>query len=272
MTGLELKNYVRATLVAQRLISQEILVFDAVVDFITSSITSGIPAWTGALEFNTDGSDAGAFCTYPDTNGALRFWKTKTDGNINNAPPNNPAVTENTYWIEVSPSAGSAIKEWAAGVYGTGLIVVFYNNELYKLENPSRPFTSTNIETEIAAGSWIPINGLYIATADATAAPIELDSKGTRDGIFNASATISTNKTISFTNDGNGRRKKFLFTITSTPVITLPSSCKLPTWQAGWTDGTKQLDFAALGAGDYELEFTWKSVGAYYQTKLSGPF
>lgn len=274
MTVLQLKNFIRDTLVARRQISQEITVFDTLIDFIVSSLTTGIPTWTAALEFNTDGiTSAGAFCLYPGTNGALRYWKTKTDGNINNAPPTNPATTENTYWIEVSPSAGSAIQEWAAGVYGTGLIVVFYNNDFYKLANPTRPFTSTNIATEIAAGDWVRLGGLYVApNVDTTAAPVILDSALCADILFNGSATISTNKTLQFNNDGNARRKKLCLTISGTPVLTLPSNCKLPTWQSGWDDGTKGLDFGVLGAGDYELEFTWKTIGTYYQTKLSGPF
>jgi WD40 repeat protein len=277
MTALEVKNYVRATLVAARTIAQEILVFDELVDFITSSITTGIPAWTAALTFNLDGSGAGSFSTLPDTDGNLRFWKTKTSANINNSPPTNPATTENTYWIEVSPSSGSAIKEWAAGVYGTGLVIVFYNNELYKLEEATRPYNSTNIATEIGAGDWVKISvstaGVYIAAnSDTTAAPIILDSALYTDILFNGSGTISTNKTLQFNNDGNGRRKKLLFTISGTPVLTLPSSCKMQPWQSGWDDGAKTIDFAALGAGDYELEFTWKTIGTYFQTKLSGPF
>jgi len=277
MTALEIKNYVRATLVAARSIAQEILVFDELVDFITSSITSGIPAWTNALTFNTDGSGAGAFATLADTNGALRFWKTLTDGNINNSPPTNPATTSNANWIEVSPSAGSAIKEWAAGVYGSGLVIVFFNNELYKLENATRPFTSVNINTEITGGDWVKLSssatGLYVAPAcDVTAAPIILDSALYADILFNGSAAISTNKTLQFDNDGNGRRKKFLFTITGTPVLTLPSSCNMPLAQGGWDDGAKELDFGALGAGDYELDFAWNTVGTYYKTTLAGPF
>lgn len=277
MTSLEIKNYVRATLIAQRTIAQEILVFDELVDFIASSITDVIPTWTNALTFNTDGSGDGSFSTYPDTNGAIRFWKTLTSANINNAPPANPATTSNANWIEVSPSEGSAIKEWAAGIYGTGLVIVFHNNELYKLENPTRPFTSVNINTEIGTGDWVKLSqsasGLYVAPqVDVTAAPIILDSANYSDILFNGSAAISANKTLQFDNDGNGRRKSFLFTITGTPVLTLPSSCKLPGWQGGWTDATKELDFGAIGAGDYDLEFIWNTVGTYYRTTLAGPF
>lgn len=175
MTQNELKNFIRATLIAQRTIAQEYIALDAIIDFITQSITSGIPDWTNALTFNLDGSGAGSFSTEPDTNGSIRFWKTKTDGNIGNQPPTNPLITENTYWIEVSPSDGSAIKEWAAGVYGSGLIIVYHNHSvddrgLYLLLEPVRPFNSTNIETEITAGKWvrIPPKEITHATASGT--------------------------------------------------------------------------------------------------------
>ena len=162
MTAAELKNLFRSTLVAQRTIAQEYTTLDAIVDFISQALTSGIADWTNALTFQTDGTDAGTFCIWPDTDGNIRFWKTKVDDNINNEPPDNPLTTEDTYWIEVSPSDGSAIKEWSAGVYGDGLVIVYHDHStdgpgLYKLEEPVRPFESTNIETEITAGEWIAI-------------------------------------------------------------------------------------------------------------------
>jgi hypothetical protein len=159
MNQTELKNYFREKLVALRTIAQEYDVLDAIVDFITQAITTGIPDWTNLLTFNLDGSGAGSFCTEPDTDGNIRFWKTKTNGNIANQPPTNPLTIENTYWIEVSPSDGSAIKEWAAGIYGSGLVIVYHNHStagrgFYLLVEPVRPFNSTNIETEFTGGKW----------------------------------------------------------------------------------------------------------------------
>lgn len=274
MTAAQLKQYVRDTLQSLRTIAQEYLTFDAVIDFITQSIITGIPAWTNLLIFNNDGSGTGAFCTHPDTNGALRFWKSIGNGNIGNQPPTNPVITFDTYWTEVSPSSGSAIKEWTPGIYGDGLIIVAYNDQLYKLATPSRPYQSTNIITEMAAGAWILVSAsLYIAPpTDVTAAPILLNSNLFYDIIMTGTAAISTNKALSFINDTYGKRKRFLFTITGTPIITLPGTCKLPIFQGGWDDGTKQIDFGQIGAGDFALEFVWKPVGAYFQTTLSGPF
>lgn len=164
MTAAELKNYFRTILVAQRSINQEYSVLDAIVDFITQALTSGIPDWTNLLTFQTDGTDAGTYCVWPDADDKIRFWKTKVDDNIGNEPPTNPLTTEDAYWIEVSPSDGSAIKEWAAGVYGSGYILVGFDHPLYgdgiwKLVEPVRPFNSTNIEDEIEEGKWVLFAG-----------------------------------------------------------------------------------------------------------------
>lgn len=159
MTGEELKTYFRTKLVAQRSIAQEFDVLDTLVDFISQSVTSGIPAWDDELEFNEDGTDDGAFCTYPGDTGTLRFWKSKINGNINNAPPTSSIIIEDDNWEEVSPATGSAIKEWAPGVFGEGLIIVFYDTTgtdpaLYKLTEATRPYHSTNFTTEYTDGTW----------------------------------------------------------------------------------------------------------------------
>ncbi len=130
-----------------------------VIAFFATQISSIIPLWTDILTFQTDGSDAGRFCRYADTNGKVRLFETKVDDNINNPPPTNPLTTENAFWEEVSASVSAAIPEWAAGVYGPGIVIVYHNHStdgkgLYILTEPVRPFSSINIETEITAGDW----------------------------------------------------------------------------------------------------------------------
>lgn len=161
MNAQELKDYFRDTLVPQRTIAQEFLALDALVDFASQNDTTSIPDWTNALTFQLDGTDDGTFCTEPDTNGRIRFFKTKVDDNTNNSPPTDPLITENAYWIEVSPADGSAVKEWTPGVYGAGLIIVYFDisgtgadPDLYVLAEPTRPYNSTNFTTELAAGKW----------------------------------------------------------------------------------------------------------------------
>lgn len=175
MSGQELKDFFRTTLEAQRTIAQEFEVLDALVDFAAQNDATGIPDWVAGLTFQLDGTDDGSFCTEPDTNGRIRFWKTKVDDNTGNQPPTDPLITENAYWIEVSPSDGSSIKEWAAGVFGDGLVIVYWAHSVdgrgfYLLTEATRPFNSSNIETEIAAGKWsrLPAKELYHATATGT--------------------------------------------------------------------------------------------------------
>ncbi len=170
MTAAQVKQYYRDTLIAQRTIAQEILALDAIVDLVSQALTENIPQWTALLTFQTDGTGAGSYCLWPDTNDKLRFWKTKVDDNLNNEPPTNPLTTEDANWIEVSPSDGSSIKEWAAGIYGAGLVIVFYNDLQYKLTEATRPFESTDFEAELAAGKWKslgPWRGAWSWPADA---------------------------------------------------------------------------------------------------------
>ena len=114
--------------------------------------------------------------------------------------------------------------------------------------------------------------GVYLGTADVTGVPIILDFDGNVDALFNATGTINVNKTLQFNNASLGRRMKLLLTIASGPVLTLPSNIKFPGYQSGWNDGTKQLEFAQIGDGDFEIEFAYKTVGTYWQAKLHGPF
>lgn len=140
-------------------VAQAILDFAAAIDN-----ADAIPTWTNLLTFQTDGSGAGKYCKHPDVNGKLRIFETKIVNNTGNEPPTDPNVTENANWVEISASAGSGIKEWAPGIYGAGLVIVYHNHSvdgsgLYKLMDPVRPFNSVNIETEISALKWEKIGG-----------------------------------------------------------------------------------------------------------------
>lgn len=133
---------------------------NAIVDMVSALDIDIFPDWTSGLTFQTDGSDDGKYCKHPDTNGKKRIWETKTAANIGNEPPIDPLITSNTHWQEISQSAKSGIVEWSAGLFGEGLVVVSWNHSTdgynhYVLTEPVRPFNSTNIETEIAAGKWV---------------------------------------------------------------------------------------------------------------------
>jgi len=144
--------------------SEILLAVQQVIAYFATQLADIIPDWTDSATFKLDGTSAGKYCKYPDSTGKKRIFETKVDNNINHLPPTDPGITENTYWKEVSASAAAAIPEYAAGIYGPGLVIVFHNHSvdgrgLYVLLDPVRPYSSTNIETEITAGKWERIGG-----------------------------------------------------------------------------------------------------------------
>lgn len=140
---------------------------NAIVDLVSALEIEIFPDWTSGLTFQTDGTDDGRYCKYPDTDFKKRIFETKVDDNIGNAPPTDPLISETTEWKEISQSAKSAIEEWGPGVFGVGLIIVYYDFApggipdpgFYKLNEPVRPFTSTNLATELVAEQWIRVGG-----------------------------------------------------------------------------------------------------------------
>lgn len=165
MTAQETKDYISGRLtVPLTEVSRIIESFNATIDLVTALNTDVIPTWTALLTFQTDGTDAGKYCKHPDSEGKVRIWETKIDDNTANEPPVDPGTSEDANWKEISPSAAAAIPEWAPGLYGAGLVIVFHNHSadgpgLYVLLEPVRPFTSTNIESEITGGKWEKISG-----------------------------------------------------------------------------------------------------------------
>lgn len=93
-----------------------------------------------------------------------RIFKTKIDGQMGNEPPfspNNNGDYENDYWVEVSPAPESGIAEWEPGVFTGSLVIVYYDNKLYRLDVPENemPFESEDIVAEIGEGKWVVISG-----------------------------------------------------------------------------------------------------------------
>ncbi|HTF19350.1 MAG TPA: hypothetical protein VK658_14820 [Chryseolinea sp.] len=207
MTAQEVKDFILATLtVPLNLVSTLRTALYKIVDYVSmSTATTVIPDWTSALTFNTNASGDGRYCIHPDTNAKRRIFETKTDGKINNAPPTNPLTIENTWWREVSPSSSAAIPEWAAGVFGPGLIIVFHNHSvdgrgLYVLLVGTRPFTSTNIETEITALQWERMggsgSGKGVAKTYTNIAGMLADQAAQKTDFFYLVTTATTDPTV----------------------------------------------------------------------------
>lgn len=112
-------------------------------------------AWDAGLTYHTT--------DYPFAIYGLRVFRTKVDDNRNHPPPTEPdanGIYQDAYWIEVSPAPTSGIAEWTPGVYGNGLIIVYYDSRLYRLaDTVDRPFDSSDFAAEEAAGKWVAISG-----------------------------------------------------------------------------------------------------------------
>jgi hypothetical protein len=134
-----------------------------IVSYFATQLSDIVPDWSPDKIFQTDGTDDGKYCKFPDTTGKKRIFLTKIDDNTNNQPPSNPTIEENDQWEEVSASASSAIQEWSPGLYGPGIIIVYHNHSvngrgLYILLEPVRPFNSVNIEAEDT--TWALLGGV----------------------------------------------------------------------------------------------------------------
>lgn len=129
-----------------------------------------------------------------------RFWKSKTDNNQGNEPPSAAGTTENTHWIEVSKAEANAIKEWAPGLYGAGLIIVYHNDALLKLNVASRPFESVDIDAEITAEQWTDITGM-LYPLDSTGTQIKFD----RPRTYGTDLAPLTNGALTELEDSNSK-------------------------------------------------------------------
>lgn len=272
MNAVELKNFIRATLVTRRTVTQEYTVFDALIDFITQAVTEGIPSWTALLTFNTDGTAAGAFTTYEDIAGNLRFWKTKADGNVGHAPPTAIDVHEDAWWLEVSPSDGSSIKEWTPGIYQSGLQIVYFDvtgagkaPALFLLANSTRPFTSSDFLTELGDGDWISLGSYDYEIVNTGAAPINVNCDNQARCAFKGSVAIGAAKTWNFTNAAFLREAIIRFELSTADIQTFNGVlCNDGAWNSATHQWTPPV------AGKYKAIATSDGVDIYLE--IFGPF
>ena len=242
-----------------------------IVNYFAGQSLDLFPDWLNSLTFNSNGTGAGKYCKYPDSTGKVRIWQSLINGNINNQPPINAPFTS-SFWVEISPSTSSAILEWAPGVYGTGLQIVFYSHStdgdgLYKLVDPVRPFTSANIESEILAGKWAKFQGQSIgryavSTAGAT---ITCDWLNKQEAVFVGSAAIAANKTLAFANAGLAQSGTIILTIGGGGPfnVIMPGTFIFPGGEAQWTDSSKTL---GLFPGTHKIKFDFD--GTNYVAQL----
>lgn len=86
-----------------------------------------------------------------------KWWQSLVNDNLNNTPGVDDAI-----WHEL-PKSASGFVPWAPGVYPQDLPFVYVNLgtldnpivKMYVLASPVRPYVSTDIVVEVAAGDWI---------------------------------------------------------------------------------------------------------------------
>ncbi|NVJ47302.1 MAG: hypothetical protein HWE07_09245 [Cytophagia bacterium] len=177
--------------------SELLTIFNNLADVIEQNdLSSVVTEWSSATVFDTPGAGNGND-SYTVQDG--RYWKSKIDGNQNHQPPTNLAISEDDYWIEVPKSTNNILNEWQPGLFGEGLVVVFYNDLFYKLNVGSRPYESLNIEAEIINGEWEYL-GLKLIDEDdlasnsSTKAPSQQSVKAYVDGVEYAISTVLDTK------------------------------------------------------------------------------
>jgi hypothetical protein len=189
MTELELKQLIDQLLTrvgSDRISGTDLRqVLKEMVDYTSDNIVSGAGGGGTIAEWEPDPTsyDTGDLVINND-----RIWKSKTDGNVDNEPPQDSGVTEDTYWIEVSKSINLA--DWSPGIIGSGLFITIYNDNFYKLVNATRPYETTNIVTEIAAGDWRPIGSYDINEATGATYNLKIGEAYIFEGTSNAAATL----------------------------------------------------------------------------------
>jgi hypothetical protein len=159
----QVRQYITDNIVGEpgnRLEVQEIqTAFLKILDQIGSqNFENTIAEWDAGTTYDTPATSETslnpAYADYLD-----RIWKSKIDSNTGNQPPSQPGTTEDSNWIEVSAAATGLLQDWKVGLFGEGLVLVYYSSAnvsagFFELQEQTRPFESTDFEAELTAGSW----------------------------------------------------------------------------------------------------------------------
>jgi len=89
-----------------------------------------------------------------------KWWQAQQAVSANIAPG-----TDVAYWAEISKSP-SGFVFWQAGVFTEDEVFVLYEiagiTYIFRLDNATRPFVSTDFEDEFASGDWEAIGGITV--------------------------------------------------------------------------------------------------------------
>jgi hypothetical protein len=187
------------------------------------------------------------------------WWKSLIGANTGNIP------SENANWTQVLAADESSIKAFQAGyVYKGTLVVVLYNDRIYRLANLTRPYSAATF----VDADWTKIDGALRYTVTTTGGTITLDAKNGMEVIFEGSASIGAVKTWAFANETAAQWLKILFTISAVAVQTFPPTVKMANTLMEWDSSA--FTWTPNVPGIYEAELT--KMGSSWLMKINGPF
>lgn len=120
---------------------------------------------------------------------------------LQNANTGNPPDAVASTWWKLVEGAKLQL-EWNVGVYGDGLIIVFKDDEFWKLKVGPRPFYSFDFYAEQAADKWVIVS----SSGGGGSAGTEILLTTTTAATQTASLPITTGKSFTFKSDIIGRQ------------------------------------------------------------------
>jgi hypothetical protein len=181
------------------------------------------------------------------------LWVSDGDDNLGNAP--GPA---SAFWTLGVPGA-SGIIPWVASIFTKQYIVTLYLNRIWFLNSVTRPYNSTDIAAEIAAGDWIELSADLISKEyDASGTDIDLDMVGVKEVVFTPSEDITESKTFDLLNISSAIKFELIGKFTTTDPQTFPAGSRMMNASDEWDDVTKI--WTPVDPGTYKFKATkWGS-------------
>jgi hypothetical protein len=173
-------------------------------------------------------------------------------------------------WLKQSTSFSGGF--WKAGVYNGDQPWVFSNHsgetQIYELIDPTRPFISTDIVAEEAAGKWRTLSSkVNIDLIDTSDAVIELDLKHSAQRWFKGVDNIDGPRLWNPTNVDRLVEAKFFFTMSGLFAQELPQNFRMS--DPLFNPSTRR--WVPFDVGDYEATINYDGAGNY-NVKIYGPF
>lgn len=211
------------------------------------------------IDLAPDGLEWNDITTYPiniikSFEGNL--WRSLQNSNLNNPPqvndPDNP-MDPNPWWVQITQSQSGGL--WAAGAFLDANVNVYYNLDdilqQFFLVNTTRPFNSTDIQAEWAAGDWLRVGDpLGIQAADNSGAICILDFMKSRKGVWRGLTNVDHDFEIQFDNDDQALEFDLHLVFSAPYGLTFPTGTKMKN-SAEWDTGTTK--WTPLYAGAYSL-------------------